>query len=324
MTNSYIYEVDLSALVHSSAFSEATRDELKVLFAILSANRKPISDETVAKIAGASLARVKATIALFLECGVLTKSTSDTLLAEVEYEFEPTAKNETTAKEIAKSIRDDDLYEMQAECENLLGKTLSTYEISNLTKLHTEKGLSTQYILTLSAYVTDVRKRPTVAAICRLADQLIKQEIDTLEELEKYIIDKNNEIKGEMEIRRIFGIRERSTAPIERKYFSRWMDDFGYSVPIITEAYDICIHYTGALNYNYIDATLEAWHTAGCKTLEECQAQAELHRIEAAKKASAKKKPTAKEATTPKYADFNSEEALMRALERSYGANTDD
>ena len=323
MANNYVYEVNLDTLVHSSTFAEATRDELKVLFAILSAEGKPVSDDTLSKIAGTSAARTRAAIALFLECEVITRESQDNRLAEVEYEFEPSEKCEATAKEIAKSIRDENLYEMQAECESILNKTLSTYEIGELTKLHTEKGLSTEYVLTLATYVAEIRKRPTVASICRLATQLIKKEIDTLEELEQYIIDKNNEVSGEMEIRRIFGIKERSTAPSERKFFSRWVNDFGYSAPIITEAYDICIHYTGALNYNYIDATLEAWHNAGCKTLEECRTQAELHRIEAAKNAKSKKKPATKQADVPKYADFNSEDALMRALERSYGSDTD-
>ena len=68
-------------------------------------------------------------------------------------------------------------------------------------------------------------------------------------------------------------------------------------------------------------AALRALHDAGCKTLEECRARINIKKQSNTKKAnnSSQKSKKSVEAETPKYADFNSEDALMRALERSYG-----
>ena len=63
------------------------------------------------------------------------------------------------------------------------------------------------------------------------------------------------------------------------------------------------------------------WHDAECKTLEECRARVNMRKQEKSKKAnkSSQKSQKTVEAEVPKYADFNSEDALLRALERSYG-----
>jgi DNA replication protein DnaD len=100
------------------------------------------------------------------------------------------------------------------------------------------------------------------------------------------------------------------------------MQDYAYGGVIIEEAYDVSGKATSELSFPYIDSILTSWHEAGCKTLEECKAREAMHKqansTKNANKTSQKSKKTV-EAETPKYTDFNSEDALMRALERSYG-----
>lgn len=321
----YIFTVLTDKLIASPNFKEASREELRVLIAVISVGKAPTTVEHLANISETSLARAKAALTLFEECGVIVKSDTGSVLGEVIYEFE--TKNKLGAPvretpiEAAKSIRDNNLYELQNECENLLGKSLSSYEIGTLTSLYTQLGLSAQYILLLLAHLTETRKKVTVSGLARIAEELVKQEIDTLEDLEKYIQEKSNEVQGEMEMRRLLGIRDRTLTPTERKYFRRWLHEYCYSIPIIGEAYDICVHKTGKINLTFMDAVLKGWHDAGCKTLEECIAQEAIQKDERAKKRTQKKSDTKVEAEVPKYADFNTEDALLRALERSYSEN---
>jgi DNA replication protein DnaD len=99
------------------------------------------------------------------------------------------------------------------------------------------------------------------------------------------------------------------------------LHEYGYSLPIINEAYNITVAVKSKIVYSYIDAILTAWYNAGCKTLEECKAKSEMIKHENFKNAnnSSQKSKKNVEADTPKYTEFNSEDALLRALERSYG-----
>ena len=316
----YTFKVNLDGITALDCFREATKDELKVLLAIKSLEDESFSAESLADTLSVSAARVKAAITLFEESSILIKT--DGILAEVEYEFKPKANKVVDEKKaIARSIRENDLYDLNRDMEEILEKTLAVREIERITSLYTQTGLSPEYILTLSAYLKTKRNPLTVEAIVREANKLIEKEIDTLEELEIFVKEKEAEIKGEMEMRRLLGIHSRALAPSERKFFKKWLHDFGYSAVIVGEAYDITVAATGKLSLSYMDSILTGWHESGCKTLDECRARVNIRKQERAKKVnnSSQKSKKSTEAETPKYADFNSEDALMRALERSYG-----
>jgi DnaD/phage-associated family protein len=246
------------------------------------------------------------------------------LYAEVEYEFGQQSGDESAAG-IARSIRDNDLYELNLEMEKIFEKTLETREIERITSLYVKKGLSVEYILTLSAFLKDKKQNLTVESIVREANKLVAKEIDTLESLEVYVKEKNEEISGEMEMRRLFGIYGRTLTKSERDYFKRWMHEYGYSSTIIGEAYDISVSATGKMSLPYINSILAAWYEAGCKTLDECRVKVNTRKHENSKKANnnSQKSRKSTESDVPKYADFNSEDALLRAIERSYGADTE-
>ena len=317
----YIFKTTPSALINSPDFSEVSREELKVLLVLIATEGTEISLDDIAGMAGVSSARTKAAIALFLESGVIAQTEAGT--AEVVYEFKTKDEPSKTSLEVAKSIRDNNLYELESEFEKLLGKSLSTYEIGTIARMYTEKGITPQYMLTLASYLIEARGNIKVSTVERMADELIKDGTDTLEDLEIYIAEKSREVKGEMEMRNLLGIKGRALTPTERKYFSRWLHEFGYSAVIIGEAYDICVDSTGDKSLRFMDTVITAWHDQGCKTLAECRAQHDQHTEENRQKKSKPKKSQKEEAKTPKYAEFDSEDALMRALERSYGDSSD-
>ena len=316
----YIFRVNLDGITELDCFKEASKDELKVLIAIASRQSECICAEELADTIGVSVARFKAAIALFEESGVLI-SCGSPFLAEVEYEFTPKEKATGCSKRSADSIRDNDLKDMFVEMENILEKTLETREIERIESLYTKKGLSIEYILTLAAFLKDTRQVLTVEGLVREANKLIGKSVDNLEHLEVYIKEKSAEVAGEKEMRNVLGIYGRAWSPSERRYFKRWMHEYCYSTVIIGEAYDITVSATGRLSLSYMDSILTGWHDAGCKTLEECIARVNKRKQEKSKKAnkSSQKSKKTVEAEVPKYADFNSEDALLRALERSYG-----
>ena len=316
----YTFKVGLNEIIDLDCFKEASKDELKILIALKSTEGETVSIEPLAQKLGVSVARIKATIALFEESGVLTKRADD-FLAEVEYEFEVKKKTCDTPLESAKSIRDNNLYELFNEIENIFGKTLETREIERIESLYTKKGLSVEYILMLAAHQNDTRMTPTIESLVREATRLQANDIDNLESLEIYLKEKADEIAGEAEMRQILGIRGRAFSKSERAFFKKWMHDYCYGTTIIGEAYDITVGATGKLSLSYMDKILTEWFKSGCRTLDDCRARVNIRKQERADKAkkSSQKSNKTVEAETPKYTDFNSEDALLKALERSYG-----
>ena len=318
----YTFKVKLDGITELECFTDASKDELKVLIAILSLGGKSATAEEIGNIVGTSKARVMAALALFEESGVIEKRSP--FLAEVEYEFEPKKDEEEDKVGIKTSndIRHNE--EMRAaiiEIETIFGKTLTTTEVQRINSLHIQKGLSIPYILTLAAFIKDSYKSLTVNRVVTEANKLIAKNITELEGLEIYMQDKSQAVAGEEILRNLLGIFNRTLTKSERDLFKKWMHDYGYSESIIGEAYDINVNATGNRSLNYMDKILTSWHEAGCKTLDECRSKAEMHKYEGRKNAnnSSQKSKKTVEAETPKYTDFNSEDALMRALERSYG-----
>ena len=138
---------------------------------------------------------------------------------------------------------------------------------------------------------------------------------------------KETETGEEWEFRRVIGLFGRSPSDSEREAFHRWSGEYGYSVNIVKEAHSIaCANI--AVNSNpvpYMDKVITAWHSSGYTTLEECIADhnSGKHNFKSeldGKKSGAKK---SREAEKPKFSDFDSEDALQRALLRSYGTTED-
>ena len=125
----------------------------------------------------------------------------------------------------------------------------------------------------------------------------------------------------EYDFKSIFGIHNRVLSESERAYADRWFGEYGFDDPIVNKAFSFSTEYTGDKKYRYMDKIITAWYEAGCKTVEECIADSEKGRskmaAEKAQKEGEKKSKTKK--TTPRYGEFDVNDAFSKALQRSYG-----
>ena len=320
--NRKIYATTALCATDKEAFHEASREELRVLVAIMEKDGAPLSEDALSKLSGTSLARTKSAIALWEAEGVISVSDADT---NIIYEFEESISrgeiSEESSKEVAGNIRDNHLEALLRECAKMMGRSsLATHEIKNISALYTQYSLSTEYILTLAAHLA-ARSKLTSTRLRDKAIELVDKGCDDAESLSIYIENAEKASAGEWEMRRLFGIYNRPVSPSEKKYFRRWTEELGYSPEIISEAYDITALNTGKASLPYVDKILSAWHEAGCKTVAECLAHNDKSKDGYAKKvASAARAPRAKksENPTPKYGNFDANDAFLAALDRSY------
>lgn len=322
MRNKFIFRLSLDKLTSIDAFSEASREELRVLLALAGAEGKVECEDTLASLAKTSRARTVAALALWEELGVITRG-ERIVKEEFENNFNESDIDETASVDTAKSIRDENLGSMLSECTALMGKAaLSTQEIKNICVLNTEYALSPEYITTLAAHIASKGKL-TATRLREDGKRLSSKGINTLEELEQYILEREQESGDEWELRSALGIYNRNLSQSEREYFKRWSGEFSYSINIISLAFDICVLNTGKLSMAYMDKLLTAWHAAGCKTLEECRSANASHTAQGHESSTSAKKHKRTEPEKPRYGDFDVNEAFRHALSRSFGEDED-
>ena len=321
------YRFNAATLTVAEAFTEASREELRVLLAIIAEGGKIESEAALAKAAGVSRGRACSSIVFWEEAGVIAeRDGAPTITEEFEQRVELGKLDTGTAIGAAKSVRDNELAALISECATLMQRpALNTEEIKIINALYTQYALDEEYIITLAAHINDKGKL-TATRLGTEAERLVKRGIDTAEKLVGYIEEKANETNDEWEFRHLLGIYNRTLTKSEQDYVKRWYGEFGFGEDIIGEAYDISVRNTGKLSLPYMDALLTPWHEGGCKTLEDCRAA--IERDKAARAVEEKQKMPPKmprtPKTTPRYGNFDPLEAFEAALKRSYGDEKND
>lgn len=318
--NKLCYVTDLTDIANNECFKDASAGELRVLLVLAEYSKRPIDIDRLAELAGVSLARTKSAVSLFEAAGLILPEDS---FAAVKIEFGE-CKTDISAKEVARDIRNEELADLIDECTALMGVgSLVTEDIKVITALATDTVLTPEYIVTLLAFLKSTAgetKKITAKKLRAEAQKLLARDIDTLEALEAYIKDKSCEFKDEWEYRRILQLWGRAFSRTEREYVKKWAHVYAFSTAIVAEAYEIAILKTQKLSFPYMDTLLTDWYTVGCKTVEECRARASQTSAMIKNDTKAKKGGRkTKEADVPKYSNFDAEEAMQRAIERSFG-----
>jgi len=307
-------KIDTGRLLSSLAYKDATAEELRVLLALITFGGRCDSKEALSKASSVSKPRVASSLSFWEEEGVIELSTEED--ATVIYEFPERVLHEgideEASEKVADTIRNEKLAELIQECARLMGRpSLSSQEIKHIAAIYDQYSVTPEYILMLASHLL-TKGRLTTKKLADTASRLVHQQIDNEEALEVYITNNEKRPSYVWELCRVIGIYERRLTKREEEYFKKWVEEYGFSTVIIGEAYELSVDNTGKKSYAYMEKVLKSWHEAGCKTLEDCR-NAPVPKG----KGGRTKKET--QATTPKYAEFDSEDALLKALERSYG-----
>ena len=320
------YSVNLTRLSTFDTVLEASNEELRVLLAIMAMECKPVSNEMLAEKCKVSLTRVSSAISLWVASGILSVDTGALIIDDPWTKSEEPLAIAESKSELATSIRDTGIADMINECTKMMKKVaLNTPDIERLTALVTEEGLSPEYVLALAAHLSPKKEgklKLTALRISRRAKELVKEGITSLDELIAHIEEKEDIKPWEIEICRIVHRENIYLSKQEKKYYDCWVNQYSFGMDIIAEAFDICNENLHKYVCSYMNTILKSWYLSGCKTLEDCQRDRENNHELYKKKAEIairerKKKET--ETDTPKYSVFDAEDALMRALARSYG-----
>ncbi len=300
----------LPDLVGTPALAGASADDLRVLM-YLALTDYAAGVEDTARALDITLTRAAAGIEYWMHAGVLT--TGGTA---------PVADEELilgTAAEDAREINERRLKGCLDTCGEILGKILNPAEINLLVGIVTNYGVSEAYLVTLLDFCANRLGGAGVRYTVKVAGTLYEKGIRTDAALDAYIRRYELIHSNEGQVRRLFGIGERSLTKREEEILGRWFSDWGYDMEVVGIAYDITVTTASRVGLAYADKIIAKWHEAGLKTATEVEAYLTSEREARAKTPAApKKKKTASAGTA---ASFDVNEFFESALARSYGSD---
>ncbi len=193
------------------------------------------------------------------------------------------------------------------------GWIFNNSEIEIIASLYSNLMLSAEYILALIGYYVGHREKP-LRYLEKVAYSFIDEGVDTAEALEEKLrwLERFEGASGK--VRTMFGLGGRDFSEKEISYIADWFEKYKVSDELLKAAYDITVNNTGKASFSYINSVLKNWHEEGIKTLKDIDAR-EKNSDKKSAKSSSKKTTRAGTATAR---SFNVDDALTRALERSY------
>ena len=246
------YSVNILNLSEKDSFQDASKEELRVLLAIISAGGRFEDSDHLARLAKTSRARAAASLAFWEDAKVITEGKAE-IAAEttVKAEYENDEIPEQSAKEVAKEIKDKGLASLLSECALLMGKPmLSSAETKKIVNVYSQYALNEEYIITLAAFLNEQNKL-TAVRLANDAERLAKKGIDCVEELEIYIAKKARTTDSDWQYKHFFAIFDRPLSDDESERAERWFSTYGYSEEIVGLAYSITTKNKGKLEIAY-------------------------------------------------------------------------
>ena len=271
---------------------QADMTDLKTLILLASdaALRENCDSGEIAKRVGCRRDKAEASLRFWSETGLITQTESDVGnpdnsaekdTGDIEDKEKPQNKHPTDQAPVysgdeLKNMLDENegsRRRMLDECQNIAGKMFNVLEINKVIAMSEYLGLENEHILMLFAYCRE-RGKTSVHYVERTAYNLYNEGVDTLVKLETYIREKEACEDSEREMRKLFGLGDRTLTPSERSYIKRWTTEFGYPTEIIERAYQIMIDNTrnGKVSLAYMNRILDNWHTAGYTAIDEIDA----------------------------------------------------
>ncbi len=306
----------LPALIGTKALAEASADDLRVLLYLVACNYA-CGVEEIAKGLGITLTRAAAGVEYWLTAEILIEGEAG----------EPTITPITeeplilgTAAEDAREISERRLKGCLDTCAEILGKVLNPAEINLLVGVITNFGVSEAYLVTLLDFCANRLGARGVKYMVKVATTLFHDGIRTDAALDAYIRRYEMVHSNEGQVRRLFGLGERSFTKREEEILGRWFTDYGYDMEIVGIAYDITVSTANRVGLAYTDKIIKSWHEVGLKTVAEIDAY--LAKAKETRAAPARRtKKTEPSAGTA--ASFDVGNFFESALARSYGTEDD-
>lgn len=189
-----------------------------------------------------------------------------------------TATQEPPAPPSGERLRElkemDDVRQMLFIAEQYMGTTLSRSAVDELLYIYDTLKFSVDLIDYLIEYCVS-KGSGSIHYIKKVALSWHANGIDSVSKAKQ---ETTTFHRNYFTILKALGISNRNPLPAEVNTFNHWINDYGFTMDIITEACTRTITQTGKVNHKYTTKILNDWHNKGVRHLTDIQALDTLHR----------------------------------------------
>lgn len=276
-------------------------DFLKIyIYVKYCAAENAVNLQKIASVLGTDTATVETALSFFNELGLLKSSGKKITFEPNEQTVEtpPKYNSEEVFDIIAES---NELQLLLVTAQKILGKLPSASSTLILYELYDWLSMPPELILRLLEYCAELGKKD-LRYVEKVAISWNKMGITSCEMADEYIARQSKKNKYSNSIKTILGITQRNYTPTEQRCIDSWYE-LGFSLDLISFAYDYTVTHTGKLALPYMNTTLLAWHEKGITTPEQASKSVEdFQQKKAEKKAAFFQKNKQK----PQYEIYNS------------------
>ncbi len=185
-------------------------------------------------------------------------------------------------------LSQEELKQLVFVCEQYLGKTLSSLEMSRILYFHDSLGFDAELIEYLIEYCVSTRHK-SLRYIETVAVSWHKQGYTTVAQAKEQTTTYS---RAYFSILKAFGISGRNPVEIEIAYMNKWMKEYGFSLELISEACSRTMAAIHQSSFEYADKILSNWQKNGVSSLSDLEALDRSHRSSSSRtEASGTKKP---------------------------------
>ena len=220
-----------------------------------------------------------------LECAVSAVSSADAK----EPQQQPVQKTELSLSSAQPALTPDKKQDLKNRdevrqilfiAEQYLGKTLSATDMETLLYLYDEVHLNADLMEYLLEYCVS-KGSSSMAYIKKVGLAWAEQGITTVTQAKE---ETNLYNRNYFTILRAFGIKNRNPLDKEIQYMNLWLNQYGFTLEIISEACSRTVLATGKASFSYADSILESWFKQGVHHLSDIDSlDLNFHQKKAAK-----------------------------------------
>ncbi len=294
----------------------ATKRDIKILFIL--AEHSERSESELAALADCTESELLASVAFWRGAGIVCP-VDDEPIEDVKPSDDPLPEPAQKAKSGEAELADElpqystvELNKLLAdhqdssmlidECQRIMGKIFNPHDIAVLVGMRDYLCLDNDYIMILLAHCVAHGKK-SLQYVKKRAFSLCDEGITDPVTLHDHLTRLDEAATLEGEIRKLFGMRDRELTTKEKKFISKWMGDYGYTIEVIKKAYEMTVDAIQQPSPAYTNAIIERWFAAGLKDLDAIEAS------------ESEKLPTE--------GSFNTNDFFESALRRSFGESGD-
>lgn len=170
--------------------------------------------------------------------------------------------------DLLKELDNNSTKDMLLDIEKLIGRPLSTKEVTMYISWIRDLNFEPEIILLLIQYCTSKGKTDS-RYIETVAISWHDSNIRTIEEAQNFIRQHEDKWVNIRKILNYIGIKDGEVMKPQEEMLTKWLTTYNFPLEVIFKSCDVCFHRINKADFKYIDGILNSWHKDGIKTIND-------------------------------------------------------